>query len=71
MELKTKFNVNDIVWFMEKNKPVEEKIWNIEISIGNNPRIKYIFFNNRNNESHRVMMEKEVFSTKEELLKSL
>lgn len=71
MELKTKFNVNDIVWFMEKNKPVEEKIWNIEIIIGKNPRIKYIFFNTKNNESHRVMMEDEVFSTKKDLLNSL
>lgn len=72
MNIETKFNVKDKVWFMEDNKPVVETIWNIEISLGDNsPKVKYIFFHKKSNDNHRYFLEEEIFATKEELLKSL
>lgn len=65
MEIKTKYNIGDTVWFMHKNRCVSMKIENINIEV----KIKYIQY--IFNESEIWISEKYLFPTKEELLKSL
>lgn len=73
MEIKTKYNIEDEVYALYKNKVAKVKIKGIESSVGNfGTIIKYttdmvegLF------ESNKVFTEEELFKTKEELLKSL
>lgn len=65
MEIKTKYNIGDKVWFMHDNKCVLKKVENIRIDV-DDMYIQYIF-----NGNEIWLSEKHLFSTKEELLKSL
>lgn len=69
MKIETKFNIDQEVFFFEDNKVKSEKIWVIEIAIGNKTRITYSFF--KANERHIIKEENEIFATKEELIASL
>lgn len=73
MTVEIKFNVKDLVWYMENNKPKNETIWNINISIGlsGDGYIKYVFYRSGANQNPVYKEEIECFATKEELLKSL
>ena len=68
MNIVTKFNVGDRVYFMKDNKVDSDLIDGVNIFIGSNkiPKIIYCLQNiNGNPEQHLL------FGTKEELLKSL
>lgn len=65
MTIDTKYDIGETVWFMHKNKCVSMKIENINIEV----KIKYIQY--VFNESEIWISEKHLFSTREELLKSL
>lgn len=65
MTISTKYNIGDTVWFMHDNKCVSKKVENIKIDV-DNMYIQYIF-----NGYGIWLSEKHLFSTKEELLKSL
>lgn len=67
MEIKTKYNLNDKIWVMRDNEPTQIIIDSIEVFISKHfPRIIYYI-----NDFDEGYSEKQVFSTKEELLKSL
>ena len=68
MEIKTKFNINDEVWFIYDNKVIKRKIVRINIEIESEQRTIYRLNPCINNV---LLEEKNLFPTKEELLKSL
>lgn len=65
MTISTKYDIGDMVWFMHDNKCVSKKVENIKIDV-DNMYIQYIF-----NGNNIWLYEKYLYSTKEELLKSL
>lgn len=70
MTIKTKFNIDDIVYFMYDNKVYNGRIKNIKIYIKSDNSIKNIY------DIHfargiTYSCEEPLFKTKEELLKSL
>ena len=69
MIIKTKYNIGEEVWFMEENEPTSDVILSIEINLYKGKQfIEYLFAN----DSYPYgLNESELFSTKEELLKSL
>ena len=69
MEIKTKFNINDEVWFIYDNKVIKRKIVRINIEIESEQRTIYRLNPCINNVLQ--FEEKNLFPTKEELLKSL
>jgi len=76
MRLETKFNLEDRVWYMKNNKPVEVIISAIEIFYvdTNQDRIKYNGKDVINSVSwldHTNLHESMLFSSKEKLLESL
>lgn len=80
MEIKTKYNINDEVYFIHGNKIRHNKIIRIDITIYEEddkviPRIKYTIDlgikTGRVCDTITSREEKEVFSTKEELFKTL
>lgn len=79
MTISTKFNTNDIVYFTQNSKVFKGRIWEIFISTiynDNSYQIKYTVINDqkeycKNIEDGRLFRENWLFSTKEELIKSL
>lgn len=87
MEINIKYNMDDKVYFMQDNKINCGKIWIFKILVGNmwdmqthnckptdklNITIQYkICTDNRNKISSDWVYESDIYSTKEELLKSL
>lgn len=80
MEIKTKYNIGDDVYFIHGNKIRHNKITRIDISIREErnkeviiPRIEYTidlgFRTGRISETSRI--ECDIYSTKEELIKSI
>lgn len=65
MGIKTKYNIGDMVWFMYDNICVLKKVENINIDVYHK-YVQYMF-----DENSIWLSEKHLFSTKEELLKSL
>lgn len=65
MTISTKYDIGDTVWFMHDNRCVLKKVENIKIDV-DNMYIQYVFDGN-----NIWISEKHLFSTKEELLKSL
>ena len=65
MTISTKYNIGDTVWFMHDNKCVSKKVENINIDVYHK-YVQYMF-----DENSIWLSEKHLFSTKEELLKSL
>lgn len=65
MTISTKYDIGDMVWFMYDNICVLKKVENIKIDVCD-MYIQYIFDGNE-----IWLSEKHLFSTKEELLKSL
>lgn len=63
MTISTKYNIGDTVWFMHDNKCVSKKVENINIDVYHK-YVQYMF-------DEIWLSEKHLFSTKEELLKSL
>lgn len=76
MKFETKFNKGDSVWYMNSNKPTNIIISAIEIFyVGTNQdRIHYSatdVINPKTWIDHQHLSESELYSSKEELLKSL
>lgn len=76
MDFKTKYNLNDKVWFMKDNKPTEVKISAIEIFYVNTNQdtIKYNAKDCTNPKTwldHTNLNESNLFPTKELLIQSL
>lgn len=80
MEIKTKYNINDEVYFIHGNKIRYNKIYRIDIIIYEEndkviPRIKYTIDlgikTGRVCDTITSREEEELFSTKEELIKSI
>jgi len=76
MIVKTRFNINDRVWYMQLNKPTEVIISAIEIfRVGTNQdHIKYNAKNVTNSASwldHQHLFENMLFTSKDALLNSL
>jgi hypothetical protein len=65
MTISTKYDIGDMVWFMHDNICVLKKVENINIDVCH-MYIQYMFDGN-----DIWLSEKHLFSTKEELLKSL
>lgn len=65
MTISTKYDIGDMVWFMYDNICVLKKVENINIDVCN-MYIQYMFDGN-----DIWLSEKHLYSTKEELLKSL
>lgn len=80
MEIKTKYNINDEVYFIHGNKIRYNKIYRIDITIHEEndkviPKIKYTidlgFKTGRVCDTITSREEEELFATKEELFKTL
>lgn len=65
MTISTKYDIGDMVWLMHENRCVSKKVEDIRIDV-DNMYIQYIF-----DGGDIWLSEKHIFSTKEELLKSL
>lgn len=65
MTISTKYDIGDMVWFMYDNICVLKKVENINIDVYHK-YVQYMF-----DENNIWLSEKHLFSTKEELLKSL
>lgn len=65
MTISTKYDIGDMVWFMYDNICVLKKVENINIDVYH----KYVQY--MLDENSIWLSEKHLFSTKEELLKSL
>ena len=65
MTISTKYDIGDMVWFMYDNICVLKKVENINIDVYHK-YVQYMF-----DENSIWLSEKHLFSTKEELLKSL
>lgn len=65
MTISTKYDIGDMVWFMHDNICVSNKVENIRIDV-DNMYIQYVF-----NGGNIWLSETFLYSTKEELLKSL
>lgn len=76
MDIKTKFNLKDSVWFMKDNKPVNALISAIEtFNVGTDQdKIKYNGRKISNSVSwldYTNLLEGKLFNSKDELLKAL
>ncbi len=74
MTIKTKFNEGDRVWLIHKNTPTQKTIRSIVVATGGrlvgvpSPLIRYDF---REHDCKGEFPEKELYPTKDKLLKSL
>ena len=70
MKNKTKYNIGDEVWFINLRKePMQAKIFRINVEVRR--KNIYVEYSLSNKEFIVTRKEKELFSSKEELLKSL
>lgn len=66
MEVYSKYNINDTVWVVSRNKVIQQKIQGIEITATTHMReIEYTFIGGGK------LPEDRVFKTKQELIDSL
>jgi hypothetical protein len=77
MEIKTKFDINDSCWIMSSNKPTVYYISGIRVELSEddgNITTTIVYTIERKstyNQGERDCKEDELFSTKEELIKTL
>lgn len=71
MTIETKFNIGDEVWFMKENKPTKKVVDFIEIITASTTSKSFIQYGLKMEGVVERVTEKYLFSTKEELLKSL
>ncbi len=62
----TKFNIGDVVWLMENNKPISAKVNSIVINIVSRGSVHSVIYLVRD----KRMTESYMYASKEELLKS-
>ena len=66
MKVKTKYNINDTVWFMSDNKIQCGMISGVGISVGQTVTIMYSMYS-----GYDRILEEKLFKTKQELLNTL
>ena len=71
MEIKTKFDVGDKVWFMLNSKPIEAKIYKINIYGTKDEKQTSITYSVESSLYFGVFNEKKLYASKEELINSL
>lgn len=73
MEITTKYNLGDTVWFMDKNKPKSDNIKHIRIEILNekNNSNSFIYYVDDIYGNYGRYNEHELFPSKQQLLESL
>lgn len=71
MEIKTKYNIGDWVWFMHENSVHQGVIKKITIHIENDKINTFYTLIDQNNSLELQLGTPYLFTTKEELLKSL
>ena len=76
MTIETKYNIGDVVWFIDNNMATQSKIRSIVIEVGRVESIikRHILYRMYVDDIIRripLVRESDVFPTKEELLKSL
>lgn len=75
MELKTKFNREDEIWFLANNKAISSFIIGIKIEVwGDGPQIVYNCHPDKEDKKPHVYLkveEERAFASKQELLNSL
>ena len=70
MTIKTKFNTDDVIWFMNGNRAEESRVVSIKCGIDNHTNKNVWIFYSPYFRDHWIC-ESKCFATKEELLKSL
>ena len=66
MEVNSKYNINDTVWVVNRNKVIQQKIQSVEITADKDKaEIEYTFIGGSKLPEYRV------FKTKEELIDTL
>jgi len=75
MTIKTKYNLNDTVWFMDNSRAECKPIWNIKITVHDGVvyvnYVFFVFFESKGHDNHTELPEYFCFPTKEALLQSL
>lgn len=71
MTVETKFNIGDVVWLMKENKPTTRVVSFIEIIAASTTSECFIQYGLKVEGIVERVVENHLFSTKEELLKSL
>lgn len=71
MTIETKFNIGDVVWLMKENKPTTRVVSFIEIIAASTTSECFIQYGLKVEGIVERVVENHLFSTKEELLKSL
>ena len=69
MKILTKYNLDDTVYFMEANKIQSGVIISIKLTLNKMPTV--IHYAVEGSDTHRSFTESDIFSTKEDLIKSL
>jgi hypothetical protein len=68
MEVNTKFEIGDIVWFIDNNRAIYLEVTGITISLDFNADVEIVYSLHFDD---KKLEESKLFKTKEELLKSL
>lgn len=68
MEVNTKFEIGDIVWFIDNNRAIYLEVTGITISLDFNADVEIVYSLHFED---KKLEESKLFKTKEELLKSL
>lgn len=71
MTITSKFNKEDDVWIMHKNKPIKTKIKGVQMTHDCYDRVYVRYSISSNMHDIYNYSEKEVFATKEDLINSL
>lgn len=71
MTIETKFNIGDVVWLMKENKPTTRVVSFIEIIAASTTSECFIQYGLKVEGIVERVVENHLFSTKEELTKSL
>lgn len=72
MQFKTKFNIGDTVHFMHSNKPTISKVHKITVDISSSGSSSIFYLNDPDDyKKLKGLHESFLFSSKEELIKSL
>lgn len=71
MTIETKFNIGDEVWYLYNNKVSSGKIETIRAKVSTIERFNFIHYYIISSTESLTLEEKSVFSSKEELIKSL
>jgi hypothetical protein len=70
MTIETKYNIGDEVWFLSYHSPRKARIYGMSIYVSNSGKVS-LLYSITEKDVYWLKREKDLFSTKEELLNSL